>query len=307
MAVHFGGRLVEGGDVREAVLERMQTNLPGFPVERYAAELDAALARIDEAQVGVMARREQLIAEARRRDRLNAVFTIRYFNRRFSGHVGECGLGRIDLVDALGDLYPREQVTEAALRADALIDEGLRRGYGSWDHEPNMARLRRAHPGLDDRALSHALDWGHLIGRRGAACLVPDADVADMPAPPTTARTGQGRPGVRGYARPGQAYFAWLCGVPRRPPSSNTGTASAQDVLLRRCGSPPATAEHVVRTSDEAGSFPIHASGAAEGSPTWAGAAGTGPERCPFQDAPGPDLNPGRHGAVDDPAGTRTW
>ncbi|MGQ1839207.1 hypothetical protein ACT4S2_12195 [Kocuria turfanensis] len=165
MAMHFGGRLIEGRDFREAVLERMQANLPGFPPERYEAELDAALARIDEAQVGVMARREQLIAEARTLDRLNAVFTVRYFNRRFSGHVGEYGLGRINLVDALGDLYSRRQITEAVQRCDALIDEGIRMGIGSWDHEPNMAHLRRAHPGFSDRSLSQALDWGHLIHR----------------------------------------------------------------------------------------------------------------------------------------------
>ncbi|MUN62152.1 hypothetical protein GMA12_03170 [Kocuria sediminis] len=165
MAMHFGGRLVAGRDFREAVLERMQANLPGFPPERYESELEAALARIDEAQVDVMARREQLIAEARQLDRLHAVFTIHYFNRRFSGHVGEYGLGRINLVDALGDLYAREQITEAVRRCDALIEEGIRMGISSWDHEPNMAHLRRAHPGFDDRALSQVLDWGHLIHR----------------------------------------------------------------------------------------------------------------------------------------------
>lgn len=165
MAMHFAGRLVEGRDFREAVLERMQANLPGFPVERYAAELDAALARIEQAQVDVMARREQLIAEARRLDRLNAVFTIRYYNRRYSGRSTEYGLGPIDPVEALSDLYSHEQIAEAVVDADALIDEGIRMGYGSWDHEPNMAHLRAAHPGFDDRALSKALDWGHLIGR----------------------------------------------------------------------------------------------------------------------------------------------
>jgi hypothetical protein len=165
MAMHYGGRIVEGREFREAALERMQTSLPGFPPERYAVELDAALARIDEAQVGVMVRREQLIAQARELDVLNAVFTIRYFNRRYSGHVGEYGLGRINLVDALGDLCSREQITGAVARCDALIEEGIRMGIGSWDHEPNMAHLRAAHPGFRDRALTEVLDWGHLIHR----------------------------------------------------------------------------------------------------------------------------------------------
>lgn len=165
MAMHYGGRIVEGREFREAALERMQANLPDFPPERYAAELDAALARIDEAQVGVMVRREKLIAEARELDALNAVFTIRYFNLRYSGHVGEYGLGRINLVDALGDLCSREQITGAVARCDALIEEGIRMGIGSWDHEPNMAHLRAAHPGFRDRALIEVLDWGHLIHR----------------------------------------------------------------------------------------------------------------------------------------------
>lgn len=165
MAMHFGGRLVEGRDFREAVLERMQANLPGFPPERYETELDAALARIDEAQMGVMARRQQLIAEARRTDALNAVFTLRYFNRRYSRQVVEYGLGQIDLVDALGDLWPRERIAEAMQRCDALIDEGIRMGIGSWDHEPDLAHLRAAHPGFADRALVDALDWGHLVHR----------------------------------------------------------------------------------------------------------------------------------------------
>jgi len=165
MAMHFGGRMVERRDFREAVLERMQANLPGFPPERYEAELDAALARIEEAQVGVMVRREQKIAEARGLDVLNAVFVLHYFNQRYSGHVGEYGLGRINLIEALGDLYSREQITEAVKRCDALIEEGIRMGIGSWDHEPNMAYLRATCPGFNDRALIDALDWGHLIHR----------------------------------------------------------------------------------------------------------------------------------------------
>ncbi|NKX54998.1 hypothetical protein [Arthrobacter mobilis] len=165
MAMHFGGRMVERRDFREAVLERMQANLPGFPPEHYETELDAALARIDEAQVGVMVRREQKIAEARELDVLNAVFALHYFNQRFSGHVGEYGLGRINLIEALGDLYSRKQITEAAKRSDALIEEGIRMGIGPWNHEADMAHLRRAHPGFRDRALSDALDWGHLIHR----------------------------------------------------------------------------------------------------------------------------------------------
>lgn len=164
-AMHHGGRIVEGRDFREAALEQIQDTVPGFPPERYKGELDAALARIHEAQIGVLVRREKMIANARERDLSNAVFAIHYYNRRFAGHVGEYGLGRIKLGEALGDLHTREQIAGAVVRADALIDEGIRMGIGPWNSEADMGHLRLAHPGFSDRALGEALDWGHLIHR----------------------------------------------------------------------------------------------------------------------------------------------
>jgi hypothetical protein len=157
--------MVEGRQFREAALEQLQANLPGFPQERYGRELDDALARIDEEQVGVLVRREKMIAQARELDMVNAVFAIYYFNSRYSRHVCEYGLGPIPLADALGDLYTPEQIAEAAARADALISEGIRMGYGPWDWDADMAHLRQTHPGFSDRALGDALDWGRFFGR----------------------------------------------------------------------------------------------------------------------------------------------
>ncbi|GGG71147.1 hypothetical protein GCM10011374_39770 [Kocuria dechangensis] len=93
------------------------------------------------------------------------MFALHYFNRRFSGHIAEYGLGRIDLVEALGDLCSREQIDEAVARCGALIEEGIRTGYGPWDTDADMAHLRAAHPGFSDRSLGDALDWGHYYGR----------------------------------------------------------------------------------------------------------------------------------------------
>ena len=94
--------MVEGRDFRESALERLQDNLPRLPPATYEAELDDALARIDEAQVAVRVRREKMIAESRELVLISAVFAIHYYNRRYSGHVGEYGLGRIRLGGALG-------------------------------------------------------------------------------------------------------------------------------------------------------------------------------------------------------------
>ncbi|GAA1747249.1 hypothetical protein [Kocuria aegyptia] len=160
-----GTRMAEGKTDRAGALAHMRETIGGFPPERYETQLDATLAGIEKEKVRVAARRAKDIAEARELDLLNAVFDLHYFNWRFSGHIGEYGLGPIDLVEALGDLWSREQIDEAVARSDALIEEGIRMGAGSWDHEPNMAHLRAAHPEFSDRALSRALDWGHLIHR----------------------------------------------------------------------------------------------------------------------------------------------
>ncbi len=157
--------MLEGKTDRAGALEQMCDTVPGFPAERYAAELDDALARIEVAKVDVRARRAQDVAEAREMDLLDAVFALHYFNRRFSGHAWQYGLGPIDIVEALGDLYSRKKIDEAVVRCDALIAEGIRLGYGAWDTDADMNRLRQAHPGFSDRSLGRALNWGYLIGR----------------------------------------------------------------------------------------------------------------------------------------------
>jgi hypothetical protein len=58
------------------------------------------------ATVDVVARREKMIDRARELDALDAVFALHYSNRRFSGRIAEYGVGRIDLVEALGASAP---------------------------------------------------------------------------------------------------------------------------------------------------------------------------------------------------------
>ncbi|MUN62151.1 hypothetical protein GMA12_03165 [Kocuria sediminis] len=164
-ATYRGTRMLEGKTDRAGALEQIRHTVPGFPSGRYESELDAALVRIEQYRVGVRARRAKDVAHAREMDVLNAVFALHYFNRRFSGHVGEYGLGRVDLEDALGDLYFREQIDEAVHRSDALIDEGIDMGLGPWDWDADMAHLRQAHPGFNDGALGEALGWGRYFGR----------------------------------------------------------------------------------------------------------------------------------------------
>jgi hypothetical protein len=164
-AWYNGGRMAEGKTDRAGALEHMRNTVPGFPAERYETELDDALAGIEEAKVRVVARRAKDVAEVRKLDMLNAVFALHYFNRRFSRHVGEYGLGPIDLVEALGDLFTSEQIDEAVRRSNVLIEEGLRMGIGPMDILADMDRLRAAHPGFRDQALSEAVDWGYLMHR----------------------------------------------------------------------------------------------------------------------------------------------
>lgn len=164
-AWYNGTRIAEDETDRAGALAAMRDTVPGFALERYETELADALVGIEKAKMRVRARRTELVAGARQLDPLNAVFALRFFNRRLSGHVGEYGLGPIDLIEALGDLCTLDQIDEALERSDALIEEGIRMGIGSWDHESDMAHLRAIHPGFRDQALSKALDWGHLIHR----------------------------------------------------------------------------------------------------------------------------------------------
>lgn len=165
-AASAGGlRLVEGRTDRAGALEQMRETVGGFPPERYGAELDAALARIEAARVDVRARRVKRIAEARRLDPLNAVFALYYFNSRHAEHPAEAGLGSIDLYEALGDLYPREQIDEARERSGALIREGWSCAYHPDDNGRQFQQLREHHPGFIDAHLHEAAGWGHLFNR----------------------------------------------------------------------------------------------------------------------------------------------
>lgn len=160
-----GTSMVGDRESRTEALERLREIVPGFPRGRYEAELDDALPRIEMDKVNAMDRRATLIANARELNALNAVFTLHYFNQRFSGSTGQYGLGPIDLVEALGDLHSSAQIEEAVTRSNALIQEGLRLGNGPWDWKADLAHLRRAHPGFTDCAMGEALDWAYFMTR----------------------------------------------------------------------------------------------------------------------------------------------
>lgn len=157
--------MVEGKQDRAETLTRMRETIGGFPHERYEAELDAALARIEEAQVKARARRQQRITEARQLDLLNAVFALYYFNSRHSRHPAEAGLGSIGLYEALGDLYTREQIDEAKKRSGALIEEGWSCAYYPDDNGRQVQQLREHHPGFIDAHLHQAADWDYFNNR----------------------------------------------------------------------------------------------------------------------------------------------
>lgn len=160
-----GLRMVEGKQDRAETLAQMQKTIGGFPSERYEAELDAALPRIQEAQVKARARRAEFVAEARAMDPLNAVFSIYYFNSRHAGHPAEAGLGSINLVEALGDLYSVEQIEAAKARSRALIEEGWTCAYYPDDNGRQIQQLRDHHPGFTDTHLHKAADWGYFMNR----------------------------------------------------------------------------------------------------------------------------------------------
>ncbi len=165
-SAHFQGlRLVAGKQDRAETLAQMRRTIEAFSAERYEAELDAALAGIEQAQVRVRARRAEFVAEARAMDTLNAVFSICYFNSRHAGHPEHAGLGPIPLHEALEDLWTIEQIEAAKARSSALIEEGWTCAYSPDDDGRQIRQLREHHPGFTDAHLHQAADWGFFLNR----------------------------------------------------------------------------------------------------------------------------------------------
>jgi hypothetical protein len=165
-AAHFQGlRLVAGKQDRAETLAQMRRTIEAFSAERYEAELDAALAGIEQEQVTARARRAGFVTETRAMDALNAVFSIYYFNSRHAGHPEHAGLGPIPLHEALGDLYTPEQIEAAKARSSALIEEGWTCAYSPADDGRQFRQLREHHPGFTDAHLHQAADWGFFLNR----------------------------------------------------------------------------------------------------------------------------------------------
>ncbi|WP_146069719.1 hypothetical protein [Arthrobacter sp. B0490] len=151
--------MLEGKTDRAGAVEQIGCTVPGFSAERYEAELDEALIRIEEYRMRVRARRLLLIQKAREMSALDGVFALHSFNRKFSRHVGQYGLGPISLEEALGDMHSHEVIEEAVVRTDALIREAIDMDTSSGRHELNMASLRQTHPGFNDHSMIEALCW----------------------------------------------------------------------------------------------------------------------------------------------------
>jgi hypothetical protein len=165
-AANFQGlRMVAGNQDRVETLAQMRKTVDGSPLERYEAELDAALTGIAQAQVKARARREEFVAAARSMDVLNAVFAIYNFNSRRANHPEYAGLGPISLVEALGDLYTPAQIEAAKARSSALIEEGWTCAYSPNDDGRQFQQLREHHPGFTDAHLLQAADWGYFMNR----------------------------------------------------------------------------------------------------------------------------------------------
>lgn len=151
---------------RETALQRVRAKAPGYSPERYESELDEALALSERHRDRTRRRRRRMIEKARDEYLLDAVFTLRYYNRRFSGHAGEYRMGQIDIHGALGDLYTTADLDDAVMKADALINDGLQAPFGDFDKPEQSKRvLRSAHPGFNERNLSDAMFWGYHYSR----------------------------------------------------------------------------------------------------------------------------------------------
>ncbi|UVJ38938.1 hypothetical protein [Arthrobacter sp. CJ23] len=91
---------------------------------------------------------------------------LHYVNRRFSKHMGQYDLGRINIHETLWDLYAEAEINAALVRADALINDAWRSvGYEPGAGEARMQQLRHAHAGFNNESIHKAMDWGYLLNR----------------------------------------------------------------------------------------------------------------------------------------------
>ncbi len=164
-ARHWATRMLQGECDRREAIRRVRETVPGFRFQRYERDFDDALNLSEKDKVSVRARRDELIAKARQQDVFNAVFTIHFYNCRYSGHMGEYGLGHINIIDALGDVFSPDLIAEAVRRADALIEDGQQCGSRARDVPEDMAALAEAHPGYHHDHLSDAMFWGYHLNR----------------------------------------------------------------------------------------------------------------------------------------------
>lgn len=121
---------------RQAVLLKVRSKVPGFPTERYEQALNEAEDLVRTNRERARQRRAELVDAARKEDVLNAVFALRYFNQRYSGHVAEYDLGQVNIYESLRDLHNQAEI-------DAAVGSGRRTNQGCNKERRIRPRSRR--------------------------------------------------------------------------------------------------------------------------------------------------------------------
>ncbi|CAA9239185.1 MAG: hypothetical protein AVDCRST_MAG83-1582 [uncultured Arthrobacter sp.] len=157
----YGTTHLDGESV-ESVISTMSADAPGFSHETYRRALAYGTFVVQRNRDSEREYRVALIEQARSYPLLDAVFTLVYFNQRFSRRQF---LGAIPLHEALGDLHPSGALDDARVRATELIQEG---SHFAWTPEETKAQqdyLRTRHPGFSTRCIDDALDGGYQQNR----------------------------------------------------------------------------------------------------------------------------------------------
>jgi len=148
----------DGEAERPNALSKLRLAVPGFPESRYNTALDHAVSVLR----GIRERNDRMhhntIAYAHTETTVNAVFRLRYFNKRYASQ-SQLGPIPIDTESTLEALYNRSEIDVAGSRVDELWAGYGSSRYGAASNEEKLQHLKTLYPDFADDNLRMVIDF----------------------------------------------------------------------------------------------------------------------------------------------------
>ena len=160
-------------------VNKLREHAPGWTTAEYGSAIEDAIAQFETHHAREIQQRAAVVTAARETNLLNGVFLLFLHNYRGANPVG---LDRIDILEALGDMYSVADLEAAIARSRALMRDGSTfqfgrepggagvewRAFGSKENQRPLAltqEMRRRHPGFSEESIGKAIDYGFFINR----------------------------------------------------------------------------------------------------------------------------------------------